>query len=430
MKATIEKEPQNVVKINIEIPAQDAVDAYNKACKRLAQYVNIPGFRKGKAPRNIVEQNIGEDRIKHEALESELPKIMSQVIEENKLNVATQPYVESYDFKIGEDLKITAKVELMPEITLGDYKSLTLEVGGLKQPENAVGEQLETLRKQAAKLELVLDRNSNKDDVIVFDFEGFADGKKIEHGDAKNYSMDLANSGFIPGFADQLVDRPLNEEFEINVTFPENYHQKELAGKPAVFKCKINEIKTRILPELNDEFAQKAGPFKTLDELKADIQKYLDNQKSNADRAASEKALMDKIIETTKLDVQDAMIQREADTLLEEYKQRLAMQGFTWEQALQSHGYDEIMKELKEDALYRIKSSMIINKIAELENVKVEPGDFTAKLSQMAQIYNMDPKTMLKEMGSNPQMLNQLSQQVLTEKVVEFLLANNTIKFV
>lgn len=242
--------------------------------------------------------------------------------------------------------------------------------------------------------------------------------------------MDLANSGFIPGFADQLVDRPLNEEFEINVTFPENYHQKELAGKPAVFKCKINEIKTRILPELNDEFAQKAGPFKTLDELKADIQKYLDNQKANADRAASEKALMDKIIETTKLDVQDSMVQREADTLLEEYKQRLAMQGFTWEQAIQSHGYDEIMKELKEDALYRIKSSMIINKIAELENVKVEPADFTAKLSQMAQIYNMDPKSMLKEMGSNPQMLNQISQQVLTEKVVEFLLANNTIKFV
>ena len=430
MKATIEKEPQNVVKINIEIPAQDAVDAYNKACKKLAQYVNIPGFRKGKAPRNIVEQNIGEDRIKHEALESELPKIMSQVIEENNLNVATQPYVESYDFKIGEDLKITAKVELMPEITLGDYKSLTLEVGGLKQPEDAVDTQLETLRKQAAKLELVVDRNSNKDDVIVFDFEGFVDGNKIEHGDAKNYSMDLANSGFIPGFADQLVDRPLNEEFEINVTFPENYHQKELAGKPAVFKCKINEIKTRILPELNDEFAQKAGPFKTLDELKADIQKYLDNQKANADRAASEKALMDKIIETTKLDVQDSMIQREADTLLEEYKQRLAFQGFTWEQALQSHGYDEIMKELKEDALYRIKSSMIINKIAELENVKVEPADFTAKLSSMAQVYNMDPKTMLKEMGSNPQMLNQISQQVLTEKVVEFLLANNTIKFV
>ena len=355
---------------------------------------------------------------------------MDKVIEENKLNVATQPYVESYDFKIGEDLKITAKVELMPEITLGEYKSLTLEVGGLKQPENAVDEQLETLRKQAAALELVVERNTVKDDVIVFDFEGFVDGTKIEHGDAKNYSMDLANSGFIPGFAEQLVDRPLNEEFEINVTFPESYHQKELAGKSAVFKCKINEIKTRILPELNDEFAQKAGPFKTLDELKADIQKYLDNQKENADRAASEKTLMDKIIETTKLDIQDSMIQREADTLLEEYKQRLKMQGFTWEQALQSHGYDEIMKELKEDALYRIKCSMIINKIAEAENIKVEPSDFTAKLSSMAQIYNMDTKTMLKEMGSNPQILNQISQQVLTEKVVEFLLANNTIKFV
>lgn len=430
MKATLEKEPQNVVKINIEVPAADAVDAYNKAVKRLAQYVNIPGFRKGKAPRNVIEQNIGVERIKHEALESELPRYLSQVIEENKLEVATQPYVESYDYNIGEDLKIVARVELMPEITLGSYKSLELECEGLKQPEDEVQKQLETIRKQSAKLELVVDRNTQADDVIVFDFEGFVDGNKIEHGDAKNYSMDLANSGFIPGFAEQLVERPLNEEFEISVDFPESYHQKELAGKPATFKCKINEIKTRVLPEFNDEFAQKAGPFKTLDELKADIQKYLDNQKANADRATSEKALMDKIIEGTTLEVQETMIQREADTLLEEYKQRLAMQGFTWEQAVQSHGYDEIMNGLKEDALYRIKSSMIINKIAEAEEIKVEPSDFTAKLASMAQIYNMDSKTMLKEMGSNPHMLNQISQQVLTEKVVEFLLANNTIKFV
>ena len=430
MKATLEKEPQNVVKINIEVPASDAVEAYNKAVKRLAQYVNIPGFRKGKAPRNVIEQNVGVDRIKHEALESELPRYLSQVIEENNLEVATQPYIESYDYNIGEDLKIVAKVELMPEITLGSYKSLELECEGLKHAEDEVQKQLETIRKQAAQLELVVDRNTQADDVIVFDFEGYVDGNKIEHGDAKNYSMDLANSGFIPGFAEQLVDRPLNEEFEISVDFPESYHQKELAGKPATFKCKINEIKTRVLPEFNDEFAQKAGPFKTLDELKADIQKYLDNQKANADRGTSEKALMDKIIEGTTLDVQDSMVQREADTLLEEYKQRLAMQGFTWEQAVQSHGYDEIMNGLKEDALYRIKSSMIINKIAEAEQIKVEPSDFTAKLASMAQIYNMDSKTMLKEMGSNPHMLNQISQQVLTEKVVEFLLANNTIKFV
>ena len=430
MKVTLEKEPQNVVKINIEVPAADAVEAYNKAVKRLALYVNIPGFRKGKAPRNVIEQNIGVDRIKHEALENELPRYLSQVIEENNLEVATQPYIESYDYNIGEDLKIVAKVELMPEITLGSYKSLELECEGLKQEEDEVQKQLETIRKQSAKLELVVDRNTQADDVIVFDFEGFVDGNKIEHGDAKNYSMDLANSGFIPGFAEQLVDRPLNEEFEISVNFPESYHQKELAGKPATFKCKINEIKTRVLPEFDDEFAQKAGPFKTLDELKADIQKYLDNQKANADRATSEKALMDKIIEGTTLEVQDSMVQREADTLLEEYKQRLAMQGFTWDQAVQSHGYDEIMNGLKEDALYRIKSSMIINKIAEAESIKVEPSDFTAKLASMAQIYNMDSKTMLKEMGSNPHVLNQISQQVLTEKVVEFLLANNTIKFV
>ena len=167
MNATIEKEPQNVVKINIEIPAQDAVDAYNKAVKRLAQYVNIPGFRKGKAPRNVVEQNVGVERIKQEALDGELPKIFNQVIEENNLDIATQPYVESYDFNIGEDLKIVAKVELMPEVKLGEYKSLELEAEGFKQDENAMDTQLESLRKQGAKLELVVDRKLTTSSYLI-----------------------------------------------------------------------------------------------------------------------------------------------------------------------------------------------------------------------------------------------------------------------
>lgn len=264
MKTTIEKQPENIVKVDIEVPAKDAVNYYNNAAKRLAQYVNIPGFRKGKAPRNIVEQNIGEERIKHEALEGALPKIFSEVIKENDFDVVAQPYVESYDYKIGEDLRIVAKLELRPEVTLGEYKGLTIEVEEYKTPEDALQKSIDSLLEQHATTVVVTDRKTLNTDTIVFDFEGFSNGEKIEHGDAKNYTLDLAHSSFIPGFAEQLADRTLGEEFEINVTFPEEYHEKKLAGQPAVFKCKVNEIRAKVLPELTDEFAQKVGPCSKL----------------------------------------------------------------------------------------------------------------------------------------------------------------------
>ena len=364
METKIEKLPENVVKVDIEIPAKDAVDFYNAAAKKLAQYVNIPGFRKGKAPRNIVEQNIGEERIKHEALDSALPRIFSDVIRENNFDVVAQPYVESYMFNVGEDLKISAKLELRPEVTLGEYKGLKIDVDGYKTPEDAFQKSLDGLLEQHATTVVVKDRNSEANDIVVFDFEGFSNGEKIEHGDAKNYSLDLAHSSFIPGFAEQLVGKPVGEEFEINVTFPEEYHEKKLAGQPAVFKCKINEIKTKVLPELTDEFAQKVGPFKTVDDLKADIQSYLDNQKADIDRTNSEKAIFEKVVEGAKVDIQQSMIDREADQLVEEYKQKLQMQGFTWEQALEAQGYDEIMNSLKEDAAVRVKNSLVIDTLA------------------------------------------------------------------
>ena len=356
MNTTIEKQPENIVKVDIEIPAKDAVDFYNNAAKKIAQYVNIPGFRKGKAPRNIVEQHVGEDRIKHEALENALPRIFSQVIKENDFDVVAQPYVESYNFKLGEDLKIVAKLELRPEVKLGKYKDLTIDVDEYKIPEDAMQKSLDGLLQQHATTVIVTDRKTIASDIVVFDFEGYSNGEKIEHGDAKNYTLDLAHSSFIPGFAEQLVDRPLAEEFEINVTFPEEYHEKKLAGQPATFKCKINEIKTKVLPELNDEFAQKVGPFKTVDDIKADIQKYLDNQKADADRVNSERAIFEKVTSDAKVEIQQSMIDREADQLAEEYRQKLSMQGFTWEQAVEAQGYDNIMKSLKEDAEVRVKN--------------------------------------------------------------------------
>ncbi len=427
METKIEKLPENVVKVEIEVPAKDAVNYYNNAAKKLSQYVNIPGFRKGKAPRNILEQNIGVERIKHEALEAALPRIFAEVIRENKFDIVTQPYVESYDYQVGQNMKITAKLELRPEVTLGQYKGLTVDVDGYKTPDDALQKSLDNLLQQSATLVLVTDRKTEANDIVVFDFEGFSNGEKIEHGDAKNYTLDLANSSFIPGFAEQLVDKALGEEFDINVTFPKEYHEKKLAGQPAVFKCKINEIKTKVLPELNDEFAQKVGPFKTVDDLKADIQSYLDKQKEDIDRMNSEKAIFEKVVSAVKVDIQQSMIDRETDELVAEYKQKLEMQGFTWEQALEAQGYDSIVNELKQDAAVRVKNSLVIDKIAKEENLTVSQADFGAKLSELGRTYGMDPNTLIKQLSQTPGVFNALSQQALNEKVTRFLAENNKV---
>ena len=430
MKTTIEKQPENIVKVDIEVPAKDAVNYYNNAAKRLAQYVNIPGFRKGKAPRNIVEQNIGEERIKHEALEGALPKIFSEVIKENDFDVVAQPYVESYDYKIGEDLRIVAKLELRPEVTLGEYKGLTIEVEEYKTPEDALQKSIDSLLEQHATTVVVTDRKTLNTDTIVFDFEGFSNGEKIEHGDAKNYTLDLAHSSFIPGFAEQLADRTLGEEFEINVTFPEEYHEKKLAGQPAVFKCKVNEIRAKVLPELTDEFAQKVGPFKTVDDLKADIQKYLDTQKADIDRTNSEKAIFEKVTGDAKVEIQQSMIDREADQLAEEYKQKLSMQGFSWDQAVEAQGYDNIMNSLKEDDAMRVKNSLVIDKIAKEENLKLDQKDIEKKFQQLGAAYGMSQADLIKQLGKNPEVIASLSQQALNDKVRDFLIEKNTVEFV
>jgi trigger factor len=430
MKIDLEKQEQNIAKVEIEIPAKEGLEAYNRAVKTYAQHVNIHGFRRGKAPRNIVERQVGKERIITEALESLLPSAFSQAISENKLDILTQPKVENYEFEVGKDVKVTATIELKPEVKLNKYKGMTVEVEEYEIPADAFDKSLENILSQSATLELVVDRKSKSDDVIVFDFDGYVDGEKIEHGDAKNYTMDLANSNFIPGFAEQLVDKSIDEEFEVNVTFPETYHEKKLAGKPAVFKCVIHEIKTKVLPELTDEFVQKVGPFKTVDDLKADIQGYLDKQKEAADKKASEKAILDKIHEEVEIDIHEAMIQREVDSLLADYKQKLKTQGFTWEQAVETQGLDTIMDTLKSDALFRIKNSLIIDKIAKEEGLKVDSEAMSAKFDSLSAMYQMDKESFSKYLLQSPDMINNISQQILNEKVINFLVENNTVKFV
>lgn len=428
MKVTLENEKENVVKLDITIPAKDATEAYNKAVQRISQYVNIDGFRKGKAPRAVVERHVGTERIKQEAIESLMPKAINQAVVDNNLDIIAQPYVTNYNFNIGEDLTVTAKAELRPEVTLGQYKDLTLEIKDTPIEADAMQKSIDNLLNQHSTQETVIDRPTKETDIAVIDFDGYANGEKIQGGEAKNYPLDLAHSNFIPGFAEQLVGKNLNDEFEIKVTFPENYHDEKLKGQPATFKIKINEIKEKKLPELNDEFAQKVGPFKTVDELKADIQKYLESQRERTNKQNSENEVFKTVIDSAKVEIPQSMVDREANSLREEYKQRLAAQGINWDALVKSQGEDQLLKNLNEDALVRIKNSLVIDKIAKEENIKLEQKDIETKFAQLGAAYGLKPQDLIKQIGQNPEVLASISQQAMNDKVRDFLMENNKVE--
>lgn len=428
MKVTLEKEQENVVKLDITIPAKDAVDAYNKAVQRISQYVNIDGFRKGKAPRAVVERHVGTERIKQEAIENLMPKAINQAVVDNNLDIIAQPYITNYNFNMGEDLTVTAKAELRPEVTLGDYKGLNLTVKDTPVDESAMQKSIDNLLSQHSTQDIVTDRPTKETDIAVIDFDGYANGEKIQGGEAKNYPLDLANSNFIPGFAEQLVGKNLNDEFEIKVTFPEQYHDEKLKGQPATFKIKINEIKEKKLPELNDEFAQKVGPFKTVDDLKADIQKYLDTQRERANRQNSENEVFKAVIDAAQVEIPQSMVDREVASLKEEYKQRLAAQGISWDTLVKAQGEDELVKNLKDDALIRIKNSLVIDKIAKTENIKLDQKDLEKKFGELSAAYGMKPQDLIKQLGQNPEVLASISQQAMNDKVRDFLMENNKVE--
>lgn len=428
MKVTLEKEQENVVKLDITIPAKDAVDAYNKAVSTISKYVNIDGFRKGKAPRAVVERHVGTERIKQEAIENLMPKAINQAVVDNNLDLIAQPYITNYNFNIGEDLTVTAKAELRPEVTLGQYKGLTLEVKDSPVEEDAMQKSIDRLLEQHSTQETVIDRPTKDTDIAVIDFEGTANGEKIQGGDAKNYPLDLAHSNFIPGFAEQLVGKNLNDEFDIKVTFPEDYHDEKLKGQPATFKIKINEIKEKKLPELNDEFAQKVGSFKTVDELKADIQNYLNSQRERTNKMNAENEVFKAVIDGAKVDIPQSMIDREANSLKQEYTQRLATQGINWEALVKAQGEDQLLKNLSEDALVRIKNSLVIDKIAKDENIKLEQKDLEAKFAQLGAAYGLQPQDLIKQLGQNPELLASISQQAMNDKVKDFLMENNKVE--
>ena len=431
MKVTLENGKDNVVNMEIVVPAKDATDAYNRAVSNIAQHINIDGFRRGKAPRAIVEKHVGTERIKMEAIESIAGRMIHQAVEENKLDIVAQPSITSYSFELGQDLVLKVEVETRPEVTLGEYKGLNLKIDDSPIPDDAEQKSIDGLLRQHSTLETVTGRPSNETDTAVIDFDGYVNGEKIVGGEGKNYSLDLGNSNFIPGFAEQIVGKNAGDEFEINVTFPKDYHDEKLKGQAAVFKIKLHEIKERKTPELNDEFAKKVGPFKTVDDLKADVKKYLESQRERTNKQNIENEIFKNVIDSAKVDIPQSMIDREVESLKADYKQRLAYQGVDWDALVKAQGgVDKLDETLKEDAINRIKNSLVIDKIAKVENLKLEAKDVEQKFAQLATMYGMQQQDVLKQIGKSPEMLGSISQQALNDKVRDYLIANNNVEIV
>lgn len=423
MTNTVTIDDKNIATLDITIASDVAKNVYNQTLKAYGANINIAGFRKGKAPVNVVERYVGKERIIAEVIDRLFPAEFQKAVADNKLNIAFNPTIESYDFELGQDIKIKASVELKPEIKLPKFKDIEIEYNEFKNPENALENELEMTQKRFSELKTV-ERASNDKDTVVFDFEGFLGDEKIEHGDGKNYTLDLANSNFIPGFAEGLVGHAAGEEFSIDVTFPEEYHEEKLKGAKAQFKINLHEVKERILPELNDELAKKAGKD-TLDALKEDIQKYLDNMAQTQNARIKSDAIFNKISDETDIKIQDSMLNREYEAVIEEAKMSAAQHGANYDELVKAEGAESVEKRFKEEASKRIKNSLIVERIAQEADLKIEQKDIMEHINQLAAMYGMTNVQLFEEMRKNPNAFAAISQQITANKVNEFLLENN-----
>ena len=430
MKVNLEKQENNLFKLNIEIDADVAAQEYNKACRKTGENINIPGFRKGKAPRSMIEKHVGVGRIQQKVLDALLPNIFADLISEHQFDLATEPVVENYNFELGKPVTVTARLEIKPEVNLVNHKGQVIEVPEFKHSDDVIDKELKLLSEKFATLEPIVGRPAEATDIVIIDFTGTVNGEPIKGGAGKNQQLDLSNSHFIKGFAEQTVGKSIGEEFTINVTFPEDYQDKVLSGKPAEFKIKINEIKKKITPEINDELAQKVGPFQTLEDLKADMAKYLEKARENENKIRTEKAILEKVVDSAKVDIPDSMVNREAKTLLEEIQARFKSQGISWDQVLEQQGHENTWNSLREEAAKRVRTSLVLSAVAKTENIQLTEEDFLEKVRELARTYNSDEKAIYEQMAQNPALAQGLSQQIMSQKIINYLLENNEVKYI
>ena len=426
MKVTVENGENQQVTLTIEVEAAEGNKAVDQACKRLANRVSIPGFRKGKAPRMIVERHVGKDAVLQEAFDIVAPKALSKAFDEQKIDPVTRPSVDIETLEEGKDLVFKATVTPRPEVKLGDYKGLNVPKNEVSITDEDVEKQLKTFQDRQGKLVDAPEGAEVKDgDFTPLDFKGFVDGEAFDGGEGKDYPLQIGSNSFIPGFEDQLVGAKIGEERDVNVKFPEEYHAKELAGKDATFKCTIRSIKMKELPAIDDELAKKVSKFETLDELKADIRKNLEE---NAERTAEndqKSAAIEMATNNITVDIPAVMIDNRVTAMIQEMAMRLEQQGMKLEQYLQYAGTDiaKLREQYRETAEKNVKTDLMLEEVAKAEDIKVEAKDLDEEVAAMAAAYGATPQQVqkiIKEQGR----IGDLAASVLRKKTAQFIIDN------
>ena len=392
MSVQVENLEKNMAKLTIEVTAEDLEKALNAAYQRQKKNISIPGFRKGKVPRAMVEKMYGPAVFYEDAVNSLIPQEYAKAADESGLDIVSQPEIDVVQIEKGKPFIFTAEVAVKPEVTLGEYKGLEVPKADLEVTDEEIEAELKKEQEKNARTIHVEDRAAQEGDKVTIDFEGFVDGVAFEGGAGKDYPLTLGSKTFIPGFEEQLVGVALEQPVDVNVTFPEDYQAEELKGKEAVFKCVIHKIEAKELPELDDDFAKDVSEFDTLEEYKKEIKDNIEKRKADAAKTEKENAVVDKAIENAQMDIPEAMVKTQINQMIDDFARRIQSQGLTMEQYMQFTGStrETMQEQMRPQAMKRIQSRLVLEKVAEVENIQISDEKLDEELTKMAEMYKME----------------------------------------
>ena len=424
MSLQVEKLEKNMAKLTIEVPAGDLEKALQNAYKKQKNKIVLPGFRKGKVPRQMIEKMYGAEIFYDDAVNELMPKAYAEAYEECELDIVSRPEVDVVQIEKGKPFIFTAEVALKPEVTLGEYKGLEVDKISTRVTQKEIEEKLKEEAEKNARTVTVEDRAVENDDEVIMDFEGFVDGEAFEGGKGENYPLTIGSGSFIPGFEEQLIGVETEKEVEVKVTFPEDYHAEELKGKEAVFKCTVHEIKAKELPEIDDEFAAEVSEFDTLDEYKAELKAKIKEQKESEGKRKQEDQAVEKAVENASYEIPEAMITTNISQMEEDFARRMQYQGLTMEQYYQFTGMTEekMEEEMRPQAVKRIETRLVLEAIAKAENIEISDEKLDEEIKKMAETYKMEADK-LKEFMSDAEK-KQMKEDMAVQEAITFLVDN------
>ena len=421
MSLQVEKLEKNMAKLTIEVSAEELEKAIQGAYLKQRKHISVPGFRKGKVPRQMIEKMYGVEIFYEDAANALIPEAYAKAYDESELAIVSQPSIDVVQLEKGKPFIFTAEVALKPEVTLGEYKGLKVDKVSTRVTAKEVDAKLEEEQKKNARTITVEDRAVQDGDEIVLDFEGFVNGVAFEGGKGENYPLTIGSGSFIPGFEEQLIGAEAEKEVEVNVTFPEEYHSEELAGKEATFKCTVHEIKVKELPELDDDFAAEVSEFDTLEEYKADIKAKIKDQKIAEAKRQKEDQAVEKAVANATMEIPEAMIDTQVGQMVQEFAQRLQSQGLSMEQYFQFTGLtaDKMNEEMRPQAVKRIETRLVLEAIAKAENIEISEEKLDAELTKMAEMYQMEVDKLKEYMGESEK--EQMKADMAVQEAVTLL---------